>query len=46
MFGSVAEPPQNETTPFHPRSPYAVRQGVRATSVAQNYREAYGMFVA
>ena len=29
MFGKVVEPPQTETTPFHPRSPYACRQGLR-----------------
>ena len=42
LFGSTP-PPQNETTPFHPRSPYAVAKlyGYWATV---NYREAYGMF--
>ncbi len=29
MFGAVLEIPQTETTPFYPRSPYAVRQGLR-----------------
>ena len=42
MFGA-APPPQNETTPFHPRSPYAVAK-VFAYWVTVNYREAYGMF--
>jgi len=40
-FGS-SPPPQNETTPFHPRSPYAAAK-VFAYHVAVNYREAYGM---
>lgn len=44
MFGA-ASPPQNELTPFHPRSPYAVGK-VAAHWFAVNYREAYGMFVA
>jgi len=44
MFGSAA-PPQNESTPFHPRSPYAVSK-VAAHYFAMNYRESYGMFVA
>ena len=44
MFGSTA-PPQNETTPFHPRSPYAASK-VAAHWYAVNYRESYGMFVA
>jgi GDPmannose 4,6-dehydratase len=43
MFGA-APAPQNETTPFHPRSPYAVSK-VAAHWYAVNYREAYGMFV-
>jgi GDPmannose 4,6-dehydratase len=42
MFGS-APPPQNETTPFHPRSPYGVAK-VFAHQTAVNYREAYGLF--
>jgi GDPmannose 4,6-dehydratase len=42
MFGS-APPPQGETTPFHPRSPYACAK-LFAHSVTVNYREAYGMF--
>jgi GDPmannose 4,6-dehydratase len=42
MFGA-APPPQNEQTPFHPRSPYGAAK-VYAYWVAINYREAYGMF--
>ena len=44
MFGS-APPPQNELTPFHPRSPYAVAK-VYGYWATVNYREAYGMFAA
>jgi len=44
MFG-VAEPPQTEATPFHPRSPYAVAK-VAGHWYGVNYREAYGMFIA
>jgi GDPmannose 4,6-dehydratase len=44
MFGSSA-PPQNETTPFYPRSPYAASK-VAAHWYAVNYREAYGLFVS
>jgi len=43
MFGS-SPPPQNERTPFRPRSPYAVAK-VAAYWYAVNYREAYGMFI-
>jgi GDPmannose 4,6-dehydratase len=42
MFGS-APPPQNESTPFHPRSPYAVSK-VFSYWMTVNYREAYGVF--
>lgn len=42
MFGS-AKPPQNEATPFHPRSPYAASK-VAAHWYTVNYREAYGIF--
>jgi len=42
MFGA-APPPQSETTPFHPRSPYGVAK-VFAYWSTVNYREAYGMF--
>jgi GDPmannose 4,6-dehydratase len=44
MFGSSA-PPQNERTPFCPRSPYACAK-VFAYNIARNYREAYGQFIA
>ena len=44
MFGA-APPPQNETTPFYPRSPYAASK-VAAHWYAVNYREAYGMFIS
>jgi GDPmannose 4,6-dehydratase len=44
MFGA-APPPQDERTPFHPRSPYAVGK-VAAHWFAVNYRESYGMFIA
>jgi GDPmannose 4,6-dehydratase len=43
MFGS-SPPPQSETTPFHPRSPYACAK-VYAHHTAVNYRESYGIFV-
>lgn len=43
MFGSAA-PPQNEQTPLHPRSPYAVSK-VAGYWFAVNYREAYNMFI-
>ena len=43
MFGKVAEIPQRETTPFHPRSPYACAK-VYAHEQTVNYREAYGLF--
>jgi GDPmannose 4,6-dehydratase len=42
IFGATP-PPQNESTPFHPRSPYAVAK-VAAYWATVNYREAYGMF--
>ncbi len=44
LFGDVKESPQNETTPFHPKSPYAVAK-LYAYWIAKNYREAYGMFI-
>src|SRR5439155_4071993 len=44
MFGAAA-PPQNESTPFHPRSPYGVSK-VAAHWYAVNYREAYGLFIS
>lgn len=43
MFGKVAETPQTENTPFHPRSPYACAK-VYAFWQTVNYRESYGMF--
>lgn len=43
MYGLVAETPQRETTPFHPRSPYACAK-VFAHYQTINYREAYGLF--
>jgi GDPmannose 4,6-dehydratase len=43
MFGKVAETPQTEKTPFHPRSPYACAK-VYAHWVTVNYRESYDMF--
>jgi GDPmannose 4,6-dehydratase len=42
MFGKVAETPQRETTPFHPRSPYGVAK-VYAHFITVNFREAYGL---
>lgn len=44
MFGA-AKPPQNELTPFYPRSPYAVSK-VAAHWYAINYREAYNLFIS
>jgi GDPmannose 4,6-dehydratase len=43
MFGKVEVSPQNEETPFHPRSPYAVGK-VFGHWITRNYREAYGMY--
>jgi GDPmannose 4,6-dehydratase len=43
MFGRVREVPQNEQTPFHPRSPYGVAK-VFGHQITVNYREAYGLF--
>lgn len=45
LFGKVAEVPQSETTPFHPRSPYSVAK-LYAYWIMKNYRESYGMFTA
>jgi GDPmannose 4,6-dehydratase len=42
LFGNAEEVPQRETTPFHPRSPYAVAK-LYAYWITVNYREAYGM---
>ncbi len=44
MFGATP-PPQSETTPFYPRSPYGVAKAA-AHWIGVNYREAYGMFIA
>lgn len=43
LYGLVQEIPQSETTPFYPRSPYAVAK-LYAYWITVNYREAYGMF--
>ncbi len=43
MFGKVRETPQNERTPFHPRSPYGVAK-VYGHHITVNYRESYGLF--
>jgi GDPmannose 4,6-dehydratase len=43
MYGAARETPQNELTPFHPRSPYAVAK-VYAHHSTINYRESYGLF--
>src|ERR687887_2135150 len=43
MFGKVRQTPQNELTPFHPRSPYGVAK-CYGHYIAVNYRESYGLF--
>ena len=43
MFGLVQEPPQRETTPFYPRSPYGVAK-VYGHWITKNYRESYGLY--
>jgi GDPmannose 4,6-dehydratase len=43
LFGKVVETPQNETTPFYPRSPYGCAKAY-AYHITVNYREAYGLF--
>jgi GDPmannose 4,6-dehydratase len=43
MFGRVRESPQNELTPFNPRSPYGISK-VAGHYLTQNYRESYGLF--
>jgi GDPmannose 4,6-dehydratase len=45
MFGQVRETPQRETTPFHPRSPYAAAKAY-AHHITVNYRESYGLFAS
>jgi GDPmannose 4,6-dehydratase len=43
LYGKAVESPQNEATPFYPRSPYAAAKAY-AFYITRNYREAYGMF--
>ena len=43
MFGKVQETPQNESTPFYPRSPYGVAK-VYGHAITMNYHESYGLF--
>jgi len=43
MFGNAKETPQNEDTPFHPRSSYGISK-VAGFHLTQNYREAYGLY--
>lgn len=43
MFGLAKESPQDENTPFHPRSPYGISK-VAGFDLTRNYREAYGLF--
>ena len=43
MFGNVSQVPQNETTPFQPRSPYGISK-VAGFHLTRNYREAYGLY--
>jgi len=43
MFGNTKETPQNENTPFHPRSPYGISK-LAGFELTRNYREAYGLF--
>ena len=45
LYGKVQEIPQKETTPFYPRSPYAVAK-LYAYWISKNYREAYNIFVS
>jgi len=45
LYGKVVETPQSETTPFYPRSPYAVAK-IYGYWITINYREAYGMFTS
>ena len=45
VFGRPRETPQNEETPFHPRSPYGVAKAF-AHNITVNYRESYGAFAA
>ena len=43
MFGKARETPQNELTPFHPRSPYGISK-VSGFHLTRNYRESYGLY--
>lgn len=43
LYGKVVETPQSETTPFYPRSPYAIAK-LYAFWITKNYRESYGMY--
>ncbi len=43
MFGLVEQTPQNEKTPFHPRSPYGISK-LAGYELTRNYREGYGLF--
>jgi GDPmannose 4,6-dehydratase len=45
MFGRVSETPQNESTPFHPRSPYGISK-VTGFDLVRNFRESYDLFAA
>jgi GDPmannose 4,6-dehydratase len=45
LYGKVAETPQTETTPFHPRSPYGCAKAY-AYYITVNYRESYGLFAS
>lgn len=45
LYGKVQETPQNESTPFYPRSPYAAAK-IYAYWITVNYRESYGMFAS
>ena len=45
LYGKVQEVPQSETTPFYPRSPYAVAK-LYSYWIIKNYRESYGMYTA
>ena len=44
LYGKIVETPQTETTPFYPRSPYAVSK-LYAYWMCKNYKEAYGMYI-
>lgn len=45
MFGNARETPQNENTPFYPRSPYGISK-MAGFELTRNYREAYGLFAS